>query len=715
MALNVWHLEHDGRFSRDTKEWAGSFEIPENISRGMDLNADYVVDSHSAVLDGFIGLARDKMREQELAQEAEMQINADTRGFAAERHFGTWHTAGMRVIGGETFYLMEHDEYEDSVAAIIVNQDGKLVAEDLENGFDKGAREAIGEYLAEKEMDNGQEKPFVAQYYVLLDVHGEGSDREYQYFPDFDAAVDAYHQIPNHKDKQIGMESTEQPPFRMPLIECRNGIETLNDIKSASLSGKWVRKETMEALQKAGDYLDNRDMELAYRIDRGYFFIQTVSDGYDYTIYNDDFREIDGGVYDDPDLPVGEAVETILEDAGIDAAKCKVMDCEELQEKADAVAQEDLRKAREKAQEKEQKKEPEKMPLISERTEPQATLNGRSCADIEETVLCYVQAQIDEMGLAEDVKLLGARVYGSRSREGMYHEGSDIDVAVSYSGDFKEDAFFNVLHEDGLTIAGIPIDINPISTEKTGTLEEYLESADKYLDEKQKGIGEAEKTAGEKTQEEPEAVITYYVAECSEFPVLGEYHERLETLQEAMKLYDKIPSERMNGIKSVGFRLEDGSIYDGTFDLMVAGEVQKEFINEIPHYKDSPLVQKAIVEMEGILAERSGLQKQNPEKEAETVKPVVPPENGQKDIHMPEADRQEVEAPEPAGKAVQAEIKAPKPGKPAKEAPKTDRNLSGGSKKQSVLNALRERQARLKAQEKQGQKSQAHKKGGQEL
>ena len=704
LANTVRHLEHDGRFSRDTKEWAGSFEIPENISRGIDLNADYVVDSHPAVLDGFIGLARDKMREQELDQEEEMQINADTRGFVADGHFGTWHTAEIQEINGEQFFRMEHDEYGASVASIVVNQEGKLVAEDLEHGFDQRARDAIHEYFTEKGITDEQEGPFIAQYYVLPDVHGESSDREYQYFPDFDAAVDAYHQLPNHKDKQIGMESREQPPSRMPLIECRNGIETLNDIKSASLSGKWVRGETMEALQKAGDYLDNRDTELAYRIDRGYFFIQTVSDGYDYTIYNNDFREIDGGVYDDPDLSISEVMETILADAGIDAAKCKVMDCEELQEKADVVAQE-----------KEQKKEPEKMPLISERTEPQAALNGRSCADIEETVLCYVQAQIDEMGLAEDVKLLGARVYGSRSREGLYHEGSDIDVVVSYSGDFKEDAFFNALHEDGLTIAGIPVDINPISTEKTGTLEEYLENADKYLDEKQKDMGKAEKTAGEKSQREPEAVITYYVAECSEFPVLGEYHERLETLQEAMELYDKIPAERMNGIKSVGFCLEDGSIYDGTFDLMVAGEVQKEFINEIPHYKDSPLVQKAIVEMEEILAERSGLQKQNPEKEAEAIKPVVPPENEQRDVYMPETDKQDVEAPESAGKEVQAEIKAPEPGKPVKEAPKTDRNLSSGSKKQSVLNALRERQARLKAQEKQGQKPQAHRKGGQEL
>ncbi len=284
---------------------------------------------------------------------------------------------------------------------------------------------------------------------------------------------------------------------------------------------------------------------------------------------------------------------------------------------------------------------------------------------------------------------------------------------VSYSGDFKEDAFFNALHEDGLTIAGIPVDINPISTEETGTLEEYLESADKYLDEKQKDMGAAGKAAGENAQEEPEAVITFYVAECSEFPVLGEYHERLETLQEAMKLYDRIPSERLNGMKSVGFCLEDGSIYDGTFDLMVAGEVQKEFINEIPHYRESPLVQKAIVDMEGILTERAGQYKSEPDKESATL--PIPQTNEEKNVHVQESNKTGTEVHESNGEDAGAESKAPEPEKKAETIPKTDRDISGGSKKQSVLNALRERQARMKAQEKQGQKPQEHRKGEQEL
>ena len=47
-----------------------------------------------------------------------------------------------------------------------------------------------------------------------------------------------------------------------------------------------------------------------------------------------------------------------------------------------------------------------------------------------------------------------------------------------------EDDFFNILHEDGFTIAGIVVDINPITEDKTGLLAEYLESTEQYLKEK---------------------------------------------------------------------------------------------------------------------------------------------------------------------------------------------------------------------------------------
>ena len=143
LANTVQHLEYDGRFSIGNKAWAKGYEIPENVNRGMDMNADYVINSHPAVLDGFIGLAREGIRELELGKEESVQINEETKGFIANGHFGTWHTVEAKEISGELFYRMEHEEYGDSVASIIVNQNGELVAEDLEHGFDQGDRKSV--------------------------------------------------------------------------------------------------------------------------------------------------------------------------------------------------------------------------------------------------------------------------------------------------------------------------------------------------------------------------------------------------------------------------------------------------------------------------------------------------------------------------------------------------------------------------------------------
>ena len=98
--------------------------------------------------------------------------------------------------------------------------------------------------------------------------------------------------------------------------------------------------------------------------------------------------------------------------------------------------------------------------------------------------------------------------------------------------------------------------------------------------------------------------ISFYAAECSEFPVLGEVFQDL-TLPEALEAYEKIPAERMNGIKCVGFDLKDGSDYEGMMDLVTGESVQREFLNSIPHYRDNPNVQKALDYVEKYMADRS--------------------------------------------------------------------------------------------------------------
>nr|WP_289707207.1 hypothetical protein [Enterocloster clostridioformis] len=160
----------------------------------------------------------------------------------------------------------------------------------------------------------------------------------------------------------------------------------------------------------------------------------------------------------------------------------------------------------------------------------------------------------------------------------------------------------------------------------------------------------------------------------------------------------------MNGVKGIGFRLEDGSMYDGDYELMSAGTISKDLIELVPHYRESPLVQQAITDLEKLLS--AGQQEMVAEQ----------PQEKQED----KAWESVQEPPLPAGKEKTDTVRetAPEPLKQPETTPEKDNAIAEGTgRKQSVLKALRKRQAKLKEQEQKNaeQKTQGHKKGEQEL
>ncbi len=67
LAGTVRQKSWDGRFSRDNREWAKQTFIPEDLdSMGRDRNSVFVVESHPAVLDGFISRFRQAVQELNL-------------------------------------------------------------------------------------------------------------------------------------------------------------------------------------------------------------------------------------------------------------------------------------------------------------------------------------------------------------------------------------------------------------------------------------------------------------------------------------------------------------------------------------------------------------------------------------------------------------------------------------------------------------------------
>lgn len=243
-----------------------------------------------------------------------------------------------------------------------------------------------------------------------------------------------------------------------------------------------------------------------------------------------------------------------------------------------------------------------KPPLVSDMREPEAGLGNFSRAEIEETVFGYAQAALGNAQMVQKVEILGVRVYGSRSREGLYTDKSDLDVVVSYRGDIREDDFFHMLHAEKFQIAGLDVDISPVSMEKTGTLEDYLESADKYLDMKEAQMHAAGQAApGQAAQREK---ISFFVAESAGHPVAGRYREGL-ALPEAVELYQKISEEKTGSVPGIGFRLEGGGVHDGSYMLMTDGRIQKDNIIQNPYLMDNALVQKAAADLEAAFPDRS--------------------------------------------------------------------------------------------------------------
>lgn len=101
--------------------------------------------------------------------------------------------------------------------------------------------------------------------------------------------------------------------------------------------------------------------------------------------------------------------------------------------------------------------------------------------------------------MAEDIKVVnGLEIHGSRGR-GTARPDSDLDVVMEYEGEAKEDAVFNILNEDPMYFDGIKIDVNPIRSEQTGTLEKYMVKSHNYDRDilKQLGIENANKAENE--------------------------------------------------------------------------------------------------------------------------------------------------------------------------------------------------------------------------
>ena len=330
-------------------------------------------------------------------------------------------------------------------------------------------------------------------------------------------------------------------------------------------------------------FLLNEPEQMAFAVKDKFVSIQICTEGYDYSIYHADYSLFDGGIYDNPDVSIHVALRDIIEDFGVKRSDLVPVDYDELTEKAEVVEQAKIEEKRIVSDFREKTKE-----MFHE-------INGQTPEDVEQTAYAYIKSKIDECEV--DAEIVDVIISGSRCR-GLESENSDIDIVVEYKGSEYEDTLFNAFNEDGLMIGGIKVDVNPITEGKTGTLATYLPGVESYLAEKQ-AVMEKEALA-EQTSEERKTVVTLTVAECGEFHNLGECHEGIASVDEALAIFHQIPPERMRGIPSIGINVHtEGteSYQDTTIDIVSGKIADLEVLDYVPDISDDPKAIEMITEL----------------------------------------------------------------------------------------------------------------------
>ena len=348
--------------------------------------------------------------------------------------------------------------------------------------------------------------------------------------------------------------------------------------------------ETEQVLAEMKKTLESeQETELAFSIADRFISIQEVDGGYDYSIMGADYKEIDGGIYDNPDVTIREALHDILEDL---KSQPDYNGAKENIQREDELIPMDYDGLMEKAEEA-NRIIPESTPssvvadFKAKTGELFHDISEMNPEEIEETVKCHVQAKIEEYDI--NATIVDVAVTGSRCR-GLEHEGSDLDVVVELSTAEREDDLFNAFNEDGLHIGEVKVDINPITAQRTGTLESYLPQVEEYLE----GVRQV------REQEKESAEVTLTVSECGEFHNLGECYENIPTVDEAIAIWKQIPSERMNGIPAIGINiLGRGAepFEDYEIDVLSGKRIDLWVLDYVPDIKNNPQAMEVITEL----------------------------------------------------------------------------------------------------------------------
>ena len=398
--------------------------------------------------------------------------------------------------GHTLVYAMEHgevDKYMDSrkldreckeavEGTIRQNFDGMHIKHDIvkplaeQYGSDRIAF-VLANTIQQESWDgrfSRDNKAWAAEFYIPENlVHGIDVNRELivsSHPAVLDGFIDMFRREVLEKEKEMSAAQEEaQDTSGHDVQKSEPAFEDLEDEDEIIDLGD-EKDQVLAQMKKS--LKGEQETELAFQVADRFISIQEVDGGYDYSIMGADYKEIDGGVYDNPNVSIREALDDILTDLKEnpfdngtrgnirDNDELIPIDYDGLMEKVEAA----------------NAIEPQAQGTVVENFKAKTNelfheISEMNPAEIEETVKCHVQAKLDESGI--DAEIVDVAVVGSRCR-GLEQDGSDLDVAVELSTSEREDVLFDTFNGDALHIGGVKVDINPITAQRTGTLETYF-------------------------------------------------------------------------------------------------------------------------------------------------------------------------------------------------------------------------------------------------
>lgn len=143
--VSIEKMQEDEKVTDIIKRMKKELEVSDVlvINHDGEISCYYIDENYPQYLAGFIRM-----------NTSGTLITMDTDNYHIEGKKGNWIASDSIIIDGKQFYLMEHQQYGNQAAGVILDAYGRLIVEECLKGFDEETKQKIHEYIQQNLLQN---------------------------------------------------------------------------------------------------------------------------------------------------------------------------------------------------------------------------------------------------------------------------------------------------------------------------------------------------------------------------------------------------------------------------------------------------------------------------------------------------------------------------------------------------------------------------------